>query len=87
MKSEHPEDPRAKCCGAGGAERKKGYPVDAIWYESLEKLKREGKKKGRKRKTIFERRVSRKISTAKLTGASRFRKDFADLEKVYEYKN
>lgn len=54
MKSEHPEDPPAKCCGAGGAERKKGYPVDAIWYESLEKLKREEKKKEEK-----ERRFSK----------------------------
>lgn len=61
MKSEHPEDPRAKCCGAGGAERKKGYPVDAIWYESLEKLKREGKKRKKKkddfRKKSFEENI------------------------------
>lgn len=61
MKSEHPEDPRAKCCGAGGAEKKKGYPVDAIWYESLEKLKREGKKRKKKkddfRKKSFEENI------------------------------
>lgn len=61
MKSEHPEDPRAKCCGAGGAERKKGYPVDAIWYESLEKLKREKKKRKKKkddfRKKSFEENI------------------------------
>lgn len=61
MKSEHPEDPRAKCCGAGGAERKKGYSVDAIWYESLEKLKREGKKRKKKkddfRKKSFEENI------------------------------